>query len=72
MTAKPGDRIQIETERVGMKVREGTVLEATETPFGTNYRVRWDDGRETEFRPAAGSAQIIPAEPEAEPAGRLR
>jgi hypothetical protein len=61
MTAQPGDRIQLETEHVGQKVREGVVLEATETSTGTNYRVRWDDGRETEIRPAAGSARIIPA-----------
>jgi hypothetical protein len=27
-----------------------------------NYRVRWDDGHESEIRPSAGSARIIPPE----------
>jgi hypothetical protein len=61
MTGKTGDRIRVETERVGQGTREGTILEVTETEYSVNYRVRWDDGHESEFRPAAGSATIIPA-----------
>jgi hypothetical protein len=63
MQAKPGDRIVIETEKVGQRVRAGEIVEVTESPFGTNYRVRWDDGHESEIRPKAGSADIIPREP---------
>lgn len=62
MTGKAGDRIVIETEKVGQHVREGEVLEVFESPTGVNYRVRWDDGHVTEIRPSAGSARIIPAE----------
>lgn len=61
VTAQVGDRIVIESERVGKASREGEILEVRESSVGINYRVRWDDGRETEFRPAAGSARIVPA-----------
>jgi hypothetical protein len=61
MVGKAGDRIIIESEKVGQAVREGVILEVTESPYGTNYRVRWSDGHESEIRPAAGSARIEPA-----------
>ncbi len=58
MTVKPGDTITIESERVGQPPRRGEILEVIESPTGTDYRVRWEDGRETAIRPAAGSATI--------------
>jgi len=61
MVGKAGDRIIIESEKVGQAVRKGEILEVIESPHGTNYRVRWDDGHESEIRPAAGSARIEPA-----------
>ena len=61
MTARTGDRIVIESEKVGQKDREGEILEVFESPLGVNYRVRWDDGHESEIRPRAGSARIVPA-----------
>jgi hypothetical protein len=61
MDAKTGDRIIIESERVGQPDRAGEILEVTESPFGRNFRVRWDDGHVTEFRPKSGSARIEPA-----------
>jgi hypothetical protein len=60
--AEPGDRIVVESEKVGTPAREGEILEVTESPYGPTFEVRWDDGRRTGFRPAAGSAQIIRAE----------
>jgi hypothetical protein len=27
--------------------------------YGTRYRVRWDDGRETTIRPSAGSSRTV-------------
>lgn len=60
MIAKAGDRIIIESERVGQRDREGEVLEVFESPLGVNYRVRWDDGHISEIRPQAGSARIVP------------
>lgn len=61
MTGKVGDRIVLESERVGQHDREGEILEIIEASYGTRYRVRWDDGRESTVRPSAGSARIISA-----------
>lgn len=61
MIGKIGDRIIIETEKVGQRAREGEILEVFDSPLGVNYRVRWDDGHESEIRPSAGSARIVPA-----------
>jgi hypothetical protein len=61
MATKVGDRIVVESQKVGTAAREGKILEVLETTVGINYRVQWDDGHETEFRPAAGSTRIIPA-----------
>lgn len=59
--ARAGDRIVVESERVGERPREGEIVEVVETPYGPTYEVRWDDGHRSGFRPAAGSARIIPA-----------
>ncbi|MDP2350560.1 MAG: DUF1918 domain-containing protein [Chloroflexota bacterium] len=66
MIGKTGDRIVLESEKVGKPVREGEILEVFESPSGVNYRIRWDDGHESEFRPSAGSARIVPAKEHAE------
>jgi hypothetical protein len=58
-SARPGDRLVVESERVGQPAREGEILAVHESPRGTGYDVRWDDGRESSFRPAAGSARVI-------------
>ncbi|HEY6057096.1 MAG TPA: DUF1918 domain-containing protein [Candidatus Limnocylindrales bacterium] len=61
MTAKIGDRLVVESEKVGHPTREGEILEVIESPLGTRYQVRWDDGHESTFRPTGGSARIVPA-----------
>lgn len=61
MTAAVHDRIVVESERVGQPTREGEILEVIEASYGTRYRVAWDDGHESTFRPTAGSATIVPA-----------
>ena len=53
--AKKGDRIGVDSNKVGEPAREGTILEIIEHSYGTGYRVRWDDGHETTFRPTAGT-----------------
>jgi hypothetical protein len=63
MKATAGDRIIVESERVGQHDREGEVLEVIDSPLGINLRVRWDDGHVSEIRPKAGSARIVPAKP---------
>ena len=59
MDAQVGDRIVVESERVGQPDREGEILEVIPASYGTRYRVRWDDGRETTIRPSAGSSRTV-------------
>lgn len=67
MTAKAGDRIVVESEKVGKAAREGEILEVIQSATGTRYRVRWDDGHESTFLPYGGSARII-SQPGRQPA----
>jgi hypothetical protein len=60
MDAKVGDRIVVESEKVGQHDRVGEILEVLSTPSGNHFRVRWEDGHESDIRPAAGSARILP------------
>jgi hypothetical protein len=54
-TAAKGDRIAVDSKKAGEPAREGTILEIIEHSYGTGYRVRWDDGHESTFRPTAGT-----------------
>jgi hypothetical protein len=57
MKAQVGDRITVESERVAQPPRKGVVEEVIqEEP--QRLRVRWDDGHESIFTPAAGAARI--------------
>jgi hypothetical protein len=59
MDAKPGDHILVEAETVGTPEREGDVLEVIQGSTKVTYRVRWSDGRETLFTPAAGAMRVM-------------
>jgi hypothetical protein len=62
--AKVGDWIIVESERVGQPPREGEILAITTSPhLPPNYDVRWADGHQSSFRPAAGSARIVRGRP---------
>lgn len=62
-TATQGDRISVDSQKAGEPPRQGTVLEVIEHEYGTSYRVAWDDGHESTFRPTAGTVHTIqPAE----------
>ena len=57
MTAHVGDTIVVESERTTQPQRRGVIEEILrEDP--ARYRVRWEDGHETIFAPAAGAARI--------------
>lgn len=62
MAAQIGDRIIVESQKVGIAERQGEILEVIPHDYGTEYRVRWDDDHESSFRPVAGSARIVAAE----------
>jgi hypothetical protein len=59
MEAKVGDRIEVESERVGQSTREGRVLEVLSPGPAEHYRVRWADGHETVIFPRAGNVSVI-------------
>jgi Domain of unknown function (DUF1918) len=52
---KINDRILVESEKVGTLPRAGVVT----ATHGSLVRVKWDDGTESSFVPAAGSLRIV-------------
>ena len=59
MKCEVGDRIRIESERVGQQSRVGVVEEVLmQDP--PRLRVRWDDGHESVVAPASGAAVVEP------------
>jgi hypothetical protein len=57
MKGKVGATIVVESERTTQPQRRGVIEEVlAEDP--PRYRVRWEDGKETIFSPAAGVAVI--------------
>jgi hypothetical protein len=58
MGAHVGDRIVIESEKVGVAERRGEILEIIAHELRPEYHVRWEDGRETAIRPTAGSVRF--------------
>ena len=58
MDVEIGDEITIDSEKVGRPPRTGEILEVLFEPYGTRYRVLWDDGHESTIHPAAGTARI--------------
>ena len=48
---KVGDRLVIDSERVGHPGREGVILEVLRGIGGAHYRVRWNDGHESTYYP---------------------
>lgn len=55
MEAHEGDRIVIESNRVGSRARAGEILEVDLHEDGPSYRVRWEDGHESIFYPTSGA-----------------
>lgn len=54
MKAHKGDRITIESKRVGSTTRTGEVVEVIRgADNAEHYRVRWDDGHETTYFPSS-------------------
>ena len=69
MDAQIGDRITIDSNRVGGGQRRGEVVDIIAGAAGLHYRVRWDDGRETTFFPSS-DATVEPAPSTGRPARR--
>ena len=65
-TQSVGDRISVDSHKAGEPPRQGTILEVIEHEYGTSYRVAWDDGHESTFRPTAGTVHAVESEDGAE------
>jgi hypothetical protein len=59
MDVKVGDQIAVETEHVGEPERLGEILEVIEGDASIRYRVKWHDGHESVFTPAAGVVRVV-------------
>jgi hypothetical protein len=59
VVGKVGDRLIMESERIGQSPREGEILEVLGAGEGVHYRVHWEDGHESTFFPSAGSITIV-------------
>lgn len=56
---KVGDRLVIDSERVGHPGREGVILEVLRGIGGAHYRVRWNDGHESTYYPGGSGYRIV-------------
>lgn len=57
--ARVGDRIVMDSDKVGVPARQGEILAVTPHPTHTEFRVRWDDGHVSEIRPTGASFRIV-------------
>jgi hypothetical protein len=55
MEFKAGDRVVAESESTERPARMGTVEEVLNGQSSPRLRIRWDDGHETIYTPAAGA-----------------
>ncbi len=53
MDCETGDRIAIESRRVGTGRKSGEVVEVIEGTSGRHYRIRWDYGHESIIFPSS-------------------
>jgi Domain of unknown function (DUF1918) len=62
MKLEVGARINVEAESTEQRPRTGVVEEVVSEPPTARYRVRWDDGHESIYAPAAGAVIAEPKE----------
>ena len=61
MKLEVGTRINVEAESTEPPPRTGVVEEVVSEPQTPRYRIRWDDGHESIYTPAAGA--VVRAKP---------
>ena len=61
MEFKTGDRVVAESESTERPARSGVVAEVISRKPSPRYRIRWDDGHESIYTPAAGALSRVPA-----------
>jgi hypothetical protein len=55
-----GDHVMAESESTERPARRGIVQEVLREEPHPRYRIRWEDGRETTYTPAAGALRPAP------------
>jgi hypothetical protein len=58
-SGKVGDRVVVESERVGEHPRQGEILEVLGKGETLHYRLRWEDGHESTFFPSTGNVSFV-------------
>lgn len=59
MVLKAGDHVEVESESTDRPPRSGVIEEVLREAPSPRYRIRWDDGRESIYTPAAGSLRPV-------------
>jgi hypothetical protein len=59
MDARAGDRIVLESGKVGTPTRQGKILKVTPHEIHDEFQVRWDDGHVSEIRPSGAAYRIL-------------
>jgi hypothetical protein len=62
MVFQVGERVVAESESTDRPARRGVVEEVMRESPHPRYRIRWDDGRETIYAPAAGALRAESAD----------
>jgi hypothetical protein len=55
MELKVGNRVEVESESTQQRPRTGVIEEVLREAPSPRYRIRWDDGHESIYTPAAGA-----------------
>ena len=55
MQYEVGDRVVAESESTERPARHGAIAEVLRAEGRARYRIRWDDGHESIYAPAAGA-----------------
>jgi hypothetical protein len=61
MQCKIGDRVEVESESTDRPPRTGVIEDVVREAPSPRYRIRWDDGHETIYTPAAGALRVVEA-----------
>jgi hypothetical protein len=55
MQLSVGSRVEVESESTDRPSRKGVIEEVVREEPSPRYRIRWDDGHESIYTPAAGA-----------------
>jgi Domain of unknown function (DUF1918) len=61
MQLNAGTRVAVESESTERPARTGVIEEVLREPPSARYRIRWDDGHESIYTPAAGALRAVEA-----------